>query len=422
TKTEIGAGWGTFRDLTIGRVNRDQYDDLLAVNDTNSQLILYTGTAAGTRFNEGVTYGRGWNCCTQITVGRFTNDDYDDLVTVNAAGQLLLYAGNAAAQSFDAGVVITGAGTGWSAYSYLAAGRFDGSGLDGLLAVDRATGQPWVHPRTEAGSWAARVQPPGTVWAPQPYELSNLVSGRFNGDEYADLLGTDSAGILWLHPGTSADTYGPRVQFGAGWIGYRELVVGKMNRDQYDDLAAIEQATGKLWLYPGNATGTPATTKTEIGAGWGTFRDLTIGRVNRDQYDDLLAVNDTNSQLILYTGTAAGTRFNEGVTYGRGWNCCTQITVGRFTNDDYDDLVTVNAAGQLLLYAGNAAAQSFDAGVVITDAGTGWANRSDLTRFRVTGDTHDSLLSKDRSGSLLVHRNTGGTFDWSDPVRSGPRD
>ncbi|MCA2214639.1 S1 family peptidase, partial [Jidongwangia harbinensis] len=136
----------------------------------------------------------------------------------------------------------------------------------------------------------------------KPDRLRDPVIGEFNGDSFPDLLAPDEAGRLWLYPGTAnPELWGDRVQVGSGWTGYRELVVGKMNRDQYDDLAAIEQATGKLWLYPGNAAGAPFATKTEIGAGWGTFRDLTIGRVNRDQYDDLLAVNDTNSQLILYT-------------------------------------------------------------------------------------------------------------------------
>jgi hypothetical protein len=196
-----------------------------------------------------------------------------------------------------------------------------------------------------------------------------------------------------------------------------------MNRDQYDDIAAIEQATGKLFLYPGNATGAPFATKTEIGAPWGTFRDLTIGRVNRDQYDDLLAVNDANNQLILYTGTAAGGRFNEGVAHGRAWNCCAQLTLGRYNTDEYDDLLTINKpAGTLSIYAGTPTGEQFATGTTVAEAGTGWPDRTELTRVRVAQDSHDSLLSKDKDGSLVLNRNVGGVLGWSDPVRFGPRD
>ncbi|HEX8346206.1 MAG TPA: S1 family peptidase, partial [Actinoplanes sp.] len=253
-RVEIGSGWTDFRDLSVGRLNRDQYDDLLTVQSSTQKLFLYTGTAAGGRLNAAVQVGAGWGCCKQLTVGRFDGDDYDDLVTVNSTGSLLIYRGTAAGNTFAAGVD-AGAGAAWNASSYLARGRVDDTGLDGLLAVDAATGQTWLHPRTAAAGWGTRIQPGGRVWAPRPNELSKLVTGEFNRDAHTDLIGVDAAGILWLHRGTPARTFGPRVQIGAGWTGYRDLVVGRFNRDAFDDLVTIESATGKLWLYPGTAAG-----------------------------------------------------------------------------------------------------------------------------------------------------------------------
>ncbi|MFB9237088.1 trypsin-like serine protease [Plantactinospora siamensis] len=425
TRVQIGGNWTSdFHDLAIGRVNRDGYDDLIAVKTSTTQLLMYAGNATGPTFDAAVQIGAGWGCCKQLTLGKFNNDDYDDLLTVQSStGKLLIYAGNAAGTTFDAGVD-TGAGTAWNGSSYLAAGQFNGSGLDELVAVDSASGQTWIHSRNADGSWAARVQPAGKIWQPQPYELNNLVTGEFTRDGYTDIIGTDSAGVLWLHPGTAANTFGPRIQIGTGWGAYRELVVGRIDRDGYDDLAAIESSTSKLWLYPGTASGGAFGTKVQIGAGWTSdFHDLAIGRVNRDGYDDLITVKTSTTQLLMYAGNATGTTFDAGVQIGAGWGCCKQLTLGKFNGDGYDDLLTVQSStGKLLSYAGNAAGTTFDAGVD-TGAGTGWGNRSELTAVRFGQDTGYGLLSKDTSGALALHTaRPDGSTDWTDPVQFGPRD
>jgi hypothetical protein len=420
-RVQIGSGWQNLVDVVLGKVNRDGYDDLLTVDKTDGRLLLYKGNATGGNFDAGVQYGSGWGCCKQLSVGKFTNDDYDDLLTVEAAtGKMRIYPGTAAGTQFGPGVDAN-AGTAWNAASFVARGRFDGTGMDGLLEVEASTGQTWLHPRTADAAWAPRIAPPGRAWTTQPYELTKLATGELNRDGYTDTLGVDAAGVLWLYPGAAQGIFATRTQIGSGWGGYRDLVIGKVNRDAYDDLITIETATGVLWLYPGTATGGLFGARVQIGSGWQNLRDLALGQVNRDAYDDLLTVDKTDGRLLLYKGNATGGRFDAGVQYGSGWACCQQITLGSFNGDDYDDLLTVDTAStKLRVYPGTAAGTQFGP-AVDPGAGTGWATRAELTPFTLNGDRRSGLYSLD-NGALVVHQATPAGVNWNDPIRFGPRD
>src|SRR5205823_1477361 len=98
-----------------------------------------------------------------------------------------------------------------------------------------------------------------------------------------------STGNLWLYPGTAAGVVpGTRVQVGSGFTGWSKLIGGRFDRDTYDDLAAVDDSTGKLWLFPGTAAGNGFGTRVEIGqSGWTRMGKLVAGDFNRgDDYDD----------------------------------------------------------------------------------------------------------------------------------------
>lgn len=139
----VGAGWGAYNTLVgPGDLTGDGKGDLLA-RDASGDLYLYRGTtdrsfwaapALGTR----VKVGWGWGAFDRILgAGDYTGDGRADIVARTPAGELYLYPGTGSASApFAPSVKV---GTGWQAYSKLAAiGDVDGDGRGDLLAADRS--------------------------------------------------------------------------------------------------------------------------------------------------------------------------------------------------------------------------------------------------------------------------------------------
>ncbi|WP_250029289.1 S1 family peptidase [Paractinoplanes maris] len=420
-KGQIGAGYGGYRDLALGRTGGDTSDALYAIETATGSWLKFPQTAAGGAFSTtGTSVGGGWSCCKQNTFGKFNSDAYPDVVTVDSAtGRLRLYAGTANGRPAEA--VVLDAGTTWGGASDLAAGKFDSTGLDGLLSIDSASGTLYVHKRTAEGGWADRTTLAGTAWQRQPFDMVRLVSGEFNGNSNPDLIGIDAEGVGWLFPGTTAGTWGSPARLSSTWSTYKELVVGRVDRDAVDDLLVLTDS-GQLLLYTGTTTGA-LTGKGQIGTGWGGYRDMTVAKLDDDTYPALYAIETSTNLWSKFPQTAAGGAFsNTGTLVGRGWGCCKQNITGKFNEDSYLDLVTVETAtGKLRIYPGTASG-ALDDGVVIDKAGTGWGNR-DLAAVRSAATGRDSLLAKDSSGVALLFPSIaqGPGIDWTDPISYGPR-
>ncbi|WFE98737.1 FG-GAP-like repeat-containing protein [Micromonospora sp. WMMD964] len=420
-----GTNWQDLADLVVGRFNRDAYEDLAGIQLSTGKLLMFPGTSAG-----GSLWGTlteigfsGWTGKRELVAGRFNRDGYDDLVVVDkSSGDIQMYAGTATGGS-TWGQVST-IQTGGKGLTALAAGKLNPDGYDDLVAVE--SDQVWLYPGTAAGgSLGARVQPVGRVPVLQPHGLLESVTGEFNRDAYADLIGVEKGtGRLWLYPGTAAGTWGPRIAVGSGWNGYRDLTVGRFNRDDYDDLLAMELSTGNLWLYPGTAAGTfwGSRGTTPVGFNWLGLERLTAGRFNGDAYDDVVAVEKTTGKLRLYPGTAAGSGWGASSIIDSGdWNALGAVVRGRFNRDAYDDLMAVEkATGKLWLYPGTAAGGSFGSRVEVF--GGGWAGRNELAALRFDQDGHDDLVAGDAAtGQVWVYPGTptGGAV-WGDPTEYGP--
>ncbi len=250
----------------------------------------------------------------------------------------------------------------------LTAGRFNRDAFDDLVAVDVATGKLFLYPGTAGGAtFGARVQIGLSGWT----GMSELTAGRFNRDAFDDLVAVENTtGKLYLYPGTAAGgAFGTRVEVGrGGWNGMDKLVGGFLNRDGYDDLLAVETSTGKLYLYPGTTAGGDFGTRVEVGrSGWNGMDKLVIGTFNRDEHHDLVAVEIATGKQFLYPGTAAGGTWGTRVEIGQGgWNGMSELTAGRFNADDHDDVLTVqNSTGKLFRYPGTAAGGPLGARVEI---------------------------------------------------------
>ncbi|MEU8664415.1 hypothetical protein AB0C31_48215, partial [Actinoplanes philippinensis] len=122
-------------------------------------------------------------------------------------------------------------------------------------------------------------------------------------------------------------------------------------------------------------------------------------------------------------GNATGGSFSAGVVYGTGWGCCKEVTLGSVNDDDYDDLLTVvTSTGAVNIYPGTAAGAQFGPGVD-AGAGTGWNNRSGLTSIVLGQEKRAGILAKDTTGALQYFTvRDDRAIDWADPIRFGPRD
>lgn len=244
--------------------------------------------------------------------GDFTGDGWPDLISKQAStGQLHLNRGtclNLAAR--------TRIGTGWNAMSSLTRfGDFDQDGHEDLLARESATGALWLYPGTGSG-FRPRVLIGRSGWN----GFRQITpAGDLTGDHWPDLLAVQSAtGVLYLYPGHGTG-FGARLAVGrSGWNAMDELTgAGDLTGDGQPDLLARSAATGELWLYPGRAGGGFGS-RARVGTGFGTMRDLTsIGDLNRDGHNDLVAVQASTNRLFMYPwrGSAYGPR----VLLGAGW-------------------------------------------------------------------------------------------------------
>jgi hypothetical protein len=236
----------------------------------------------------------------KVEAGIFNLDGFVDLLAVDAAsGKLYRYPGLAAGGVFGNRVEIGSAG--WSGMTELASGRFDGDVFHDIAAVEASTGKLYLYAGTATGTVRRRVEIGTGGWN----GMSGLTGGDFNRDGHDDLVASqDSTGKLFLYPGTTDGKLGTRVQIGSGgWNGMSELSAGDFTKDGHDDVVAVENSTGKLWVYPG-AAANKLGSRVMIGtAGWDKMNEVTVARFNRDADVDLIAI-DKDNKMWMYPGTA----------------------------------------------------------------------------------------------------------------------
>lgn len=254
-----------------------------------------------------------------------------------------------------------------------------------------------------AAKLAADMQPSGMfkVTGHTDADLSSV--GDLTGDGTADLAGVDRAtGKLWLYPGPTLAAADRRLIGTGGWNGMTELTgTGDLTGDGKPDLIAAQKSDGTLWLYPGstNALGT----RIKIGnSGWNGMKDLTgIGDLTGDGKPDLIAAKKDDGTLWLYPGgtNALGTRIKIG---NGGWNGMTKLVgVNDITGDGKPDLIAVRISeGTLWVYPGAPKALGTP-----KQLGSGWGGIRSLTYTGdITGDGVSDLIGvQSNTGVMYVY-------------------
>ncbi|WP_143179755.1 FG-GAP repeat domain-containing protein [Streptomyces yunnanensis] len=259
--------------LTAADFTGDGRKDLVGVESATAKLWLYPGKGDGT-FGDRVQIGTGWNAMSKLAAADYTGDGKADLLAVDSAtGDLYVYSGTGMANGMNTLGARTRIGIGWSGMRELTAIDINDDGRADLLAVD-TDGALWAYPG--AGSLAGgntlgnRVRI-GTGWD----TMTELTSpGDLNADGRADLVAVDRSGALWAYPGTgslnASDTLGSRTRIGTGWDTMRQLVGADFDHDGKGDLEAVQApagSTGALYFYPGTGN-TALGSRTQTGTGW----------------------------------------------------------------------------------------------------------------------------------------------------------
>jgi hypothetical protein len=235
-------------------------------------------------------------------------DGVPDLAAVTAAGNLQVYFGKGTGQ-VGPKTVFTNSGTGWKGALIAQNGNFTSGPYQDLLAMQH--GSLVAYANNGLGHFTpnnSRVEerPNGGDWS----DVTQLIApGDITGDGLADVI-TQEGDLLLLWAG-SFSGFAPGVVIGTGWAGLSVVGAADFNGDGVTDLLARD-ATGSLWLYPGDGLGDGSfgdtSTRVPVGTGFTTAKYplvTSIGDANGDGLPDLYATTASGG-LVFIPGVSGG--------------------------------------------------------------------------------------------------------------------
>ncbi|GAA4717140.1 hypothetical protein GCM10025782_12790 [Pedococcus ginsenosidimutans] len=288
-------------------------------------------------------------------------------------------------------------------------GAFGPMTASGVSAFQKAA-QLAVTGTVASNDWKAlsglaytKVTPPAPVVVPP-------IAG-FNADGRGDVLGRTAVGDLYYYP-AGTGTIGAPVRISSGWGSFRQVVSpGDWNGDRFADIVATTSA-GAVYLYKGNGKGGLLPGRTLLSNTWTSYVDvLTPGDFTGDKKPDLLA-RKANGELWLVAGNGKGAFTGTWRKLGTGWQTYTQvITPGDVTGDGRPDLLGRTPAGGLYLHAGTGSTTG-PAYKGQSRISYGWKGYNTVfSTGDLTGDGKADLIARTAANVNTVFPGTGqGTF------------
>ncbi|MFD5144365.1 FG-GAP-like repeat-containing protein [Streptomyces sp. NPDC058401] len=327
---------------------------------THYAHLQSTSVTAGTTVAAGTMIGRVGN------TGNSSGAHLHFEQTLNGVGQPAVF--NGAAYSYTTRN-ITSANCGSpepaSPAPLTAVGDLTGDGKPDLLAREGTDGKTlWLYPGQGNGRFGTRIDNGG--WG-SINQISGV--GDITGDSRADVLAVEkSTGKLWVYPGQTNGRLGARVDNGAGWNDMRIAGTQDLTGDGKGDLLAVETETGKLFLYPGQSNGHFGN-RVQTGTNWDSMSVAAgAGDLTGDGKNDVVAVEEATGKLFVYPGLGNGP-LGSRIEAGTGWDVMSSVTgAGDYTGDGKDDIVARQNDGKLYVYPGTGGGRL---GARI-DNGAGW--------------------------------------------------
>lgn len=288
-------------------------------------------------------------------------------------------------------------------------GDFGPMTASGVSAFQK-TAQLVVTGTVASNDWKALSGLTYTKVAPPAPVVVTPIAG-FNADGRGDVLGRTGVGDLYYYPGGTS-TIGTPVRISSGWGSFRQVVSpGDWNGDRFADIIATTSA-GAAYLYKGNGKGGLLAGRTLLSNTWASYVDvLTPGDFTGDKIPDLLA-RKANGELWLVAGNGKGGFTGTWRKLGTGWQTYTQvITPGDVNGDGKADLLGRTPAGGLYLHAGTGSTTGA-AYQLQSRISYGWKGYNTVfSTGDLTGDGKADLVARTAANVNTVFPGTGkGTF------------
>ncbi|GAA2593820.1 hypothetical protein GCM10010399_25510 [Dactylosporangium fulvum] len=287
--SEVGAGGN--RDWILSQITRlpytwfgtadwdhDGHQDIITRRDSTGEVWLYPGESRrGYGSTPPVRLSGGWSRYTPFGVADWDRDGHQDILARHdPTGELWLQPGESRRGPGSALPVRLGGG--WSGYTPFGVADWDRDGHQDLIARQDSTGELWLWAgASQRGEMVLPWVKISDTWnAFTPFGVTD-----WDRDGRQDILARyNDSGDLWLYPGRGVRGYGwdPGVRIGSGWSGRspfgaadwdRQCISVDVRRFCNKDLIARHDATGDLWLYPGESRRGPSSVApVKIGNGW----------------------------------------------------------------------------------------------------------------------------------------------------------
>jgi hypothetical protein len=217
-------------------------------------------------------------------------------------------------------------------------GDFTGNGFDDIVGRVQETGDWWVAVNDGTGNFASQRW---GRWS-SSVEWLDVVVGDFDGDQRADIAGrVASNGDWWVARSTGSGFVNQRWgRWSAGAETWTDVMVGRFDGDQADDIVGRHVATGDWWVALGSQSESAFTN-----GRWGrwttavTWLDVLVGDFNGDGQDDVVGRVASNGDWWVARSTGDGFVNQRWGRWSAGAETWTDVLVGRFDDDRADDLV-----------------------------------------------------------------------------------
>ncbi len=234
---------------------------------------------------------------------------------------------------------------------------FDGDGALDLAITNGTAGSISTFLNNGSGSFsfAATYQAGASGAASQGTQ--SVQAADINSDGFEDLaLLNSNDSTLQILFGQLDGIFSQSVSYSmaSGVEGWCDLELGDFNGDGSVDIIANSEGTDEVVAFYGDGSGTFSTVQTVSFNAAGVGRDIAVGDINKDGFDDFVYVESNNDQLIVALGQSDGTfSIQQTIDVEQFTSISLAAKLADINGDGYLDLASADLSTSLDIYYGD---------------------------------------------------------------------